>query len=177
MKLTEVKRQQVAAIFCDLDGVLVDFAKKAREVAGVVPDDQPENKSVRNAFWKAIGHHVAKGEKFFSVMDKMSDADQLWKHITGLDVPVRICSATGHIKGAKDEKRTWVETHLGDDVADSAIFVRKGEDKADYATPTSLLIDDRKKVIDAWTAAGGIGILHTDAASTIEKLKEYHYGV
>ena len=36
----------------------------------------------------------------------------------------------------------------------------------------SILIDDRKKKIDQWIAAGGIGILHTDAASTIEKLKE-----
>jgi hypothetical protein len=44
--------------------------------------------------------------------------------------------------------------------------------KKEYATPTSILIDDRADNINQWEAAGGIGILHTDAASTIAKLKE-----
>jgi hypothetical protein len=44
--------------------------------------------------------------------------------------------------------------------------------KPNYSKRNSILIDDRKDTIDAWNAAGGIGIHHTSAASTIEKLKE-----
>jgi len=38
------------------------------------------------------------------------------------------------------------------------------------------LIDDRQKNIDAWVEAGGIGIVHTSAANTIEQLKALRNG-
>ena len=41
-----------------------------------------------------------------------------------------------------------------------------------YLLPHSILIDDLKVTIDEWNAGGGIGILHTSAASTIKQLKE-----
>ena len=40
----------------------------------------------------------------------------------------------------------------------------------------SVLIDDRQKNIDAWIEAGGIGILHTSAANTINQLKALRNG-
>ena len=46
------------------------------------------------------------------------------------------------------------------------------ENKKNYANANSILIDDMQKNIDQWRAAGGIGILHTSAASTIEQLKK-----
>ena len=54
----------------------------------------------------------------------------------------------------------------------SKLILAFAHQKKDYANENSILIDDRSKNIDQWRAAGGIGILHTDAASTIEKLKE-----
>ena len=36
----------------------------------------------------------------------------------------------------------------------------------------NILIDDYMKNIREWEAAGGIGILHTDASSTINDLKK-----
>ena len=36
----------------------------------------------------------------------------------------------------------------------------------------NVLIDDRPKNIEAWEAAGGIGIIHTSAKNTIEQLKK-----
>ena len=47
-----------------------------------------------------------------------------------------------------------------------------GSQKAAFAYEGSVLIDDRKKNIDAWENAGGIGILHTSAKETINALKE-----
>jgi len=44
--------------------------------------------------------------------------------------------------------------------------------KKNYAAPNHILIDDRESNIDQWRAAGGIGILHTSAAGTIQQLKK-----
>ena len=54
----------------------------------------------------------------------------------------------------------------------SKLILAFAHQKKDYANENSILIDDRSKNIDQWRAAGGIGILHINAASTIEKLKE-----
>jgi len=47
--------------------------------------------------------------------------------------------------------------------------------KQKWATPTSILIDDRKDFITKWEAAGGIGILHKDnnIGNTLKKLNQY----
>ena len=44
--------------------------------------------------------------------------------------------------------------------------------KQNYATPDSILIDDRENNINQWIASGGIGILHTSASDTIKQLKK-----
>jgi hypothetical protein len=103
-------------------------------------------------------------------MDPMPDAFVLWDHIKKYG-PI-ILSATGHVHTAPTEKREWVKRHLGITAAATAILVSSAADKARYATPGSILIDDRAKAIDPWIAAGGIGILHTSAEDTIAKLKE-----
>ena len=40
----------------------------------------------------------------------------------------------------------------------------------DFASPNSILIDDREDNIKGWIDAGGIGILHTSADNTINTL-------
>jgi hypothetical protein len=57
------------------------------------------------------------------------------------------------------------------------------KDKHIFAKPNHILIDDKDKNIQQWIEKGGIGILHTDTKSTIEKvqtvlgsLKEYGEG-
>lgn len=47
----------------------------------------------------------------------------------------------------------------------------KQADKFKYAAPTSILIDDYDKNIDAWREHGGIAIKHTSAAKTIRELE------
>lgn len=156
-------------IYVDLDGVLVDFQKMAFEIAGIRMTDDTE-KHLRRDFWKSVDRHVAAGKPFFSAMDPLHDAFVLWDYIK--DRSPEILSATGHVRGAAAEKRSWVRKHLGDTVANSAHFVRDGADKAKFATPNSILIDDRAKVLAPWEAAGGIAILHTSAISTIEALRK-----
>ena len=51
-----------------------------------------------------------------------------------------------------------------------------GSQKAAFAIEGAVLIDDREKNINAWVEAGGIGILHTSAANTIDQLKALRNG-
>ena len=55
---------------------------------------------------------------------------------------------------------------------DRAIFVTSGRDKSNYAKG-NILIDDSPENINAWRAAGGIGILHKNAQSTIGELNRH----
>lgn len=160
-------------IYCDLDGVLVDFITKAVAIAGFSPEakkGEPAEKLLRRDFWKAIEKHVKAGKPFFADMDPLPDAMTLWDYIKPHD-PI-ICSATGHVIGATGEKREWVRRHLGHETANGAKLVRDAKMKAQFAAPSHILIDDRHKAIDPWVEAGGIGILHTSAISTIAQLKE-----
>lgn len=151
----------------DLDGVLVDFERTALAIAGFMPTD----KEKRKAFWNKVGAHVKSGGSFFKDMSPLEDAFELWDYVKKHNTV--ICSATGSVRGAAAEKTEWVRKHLGDSYAATARLVPDAKDKAQYAKPTVILIDDRAKAIDPWVAAGGIGILHTSAASTIARLKEY----
>lgn len=156
-------------IYVDLDGVIVNFADHAKELTGIDIDNA--GKEDRNKFWKHIERHVKHGNPFFAAMSPMEDAFHLWNYVSKYDPT--ILSATGHIFGAGKEKRAWVRDHLGSAAAEKAIFVRNSRDKAKYASPTSILIDDRTKSITPWVEAGGIGILHKTAELTIRELKEY----
>lgn len=166
-----MKYPTITEINVDLDGVLVNFIGTAVQIAGLRPDDDHSNKQVRRDFWKKIEMHVRKGGKFFEIMEPLEDAFQLWNYLDGY--PRVICSATGHTVGAAEEKRNWVRRHLGHEAANHARLVRDAVNKSKYAGPGIILIDDRRKAIDPWIAAGGIGILHVNATDTIAQLKEY----
>jgi len=113
---------------------------------------------------------MKQGGKFFEEMEQHADAMHLWNYVKPKGA--RILSATGHLRGAAQEKGNWVRAHLGGHAASQAIFVRDGVDKAQYAHENAILIDDREKVITPWVEAGGIGILHTNSARTINELKK-----
>jgi hypothetical protein len=155
-------------IYVDLDGVLVDFDKEAERIGFPVEAFEADNK-VKARFWHNIGKMAHHGFEFWGVMDKMVDADILWNRLMEADHPVEILSATGHVGNADAEKRKWVETHLGDVVVN---LVRKSKDKATFASPKAILIDDREKSITPWVEAGGIGVLHVSADDTIRQLEE-----
>lgn len=180
MKINEIheiyENDTTFRIFVDLDGVLVDFEKFAAEhiIEKHINIDQVQahlaQRGAKNDFWKAVNRWVKKGHLFFGAMDPMEDAFVLWDYIK--EYFPTILSATGHVPHASTEKRDWVKRHLGDTTAGMALFVRAASEKCQYAAPNHILIDDRKKAIEPWIEAGGIGILHTSAADTIEQLKK-----
>lgn len=170
MKVNEIvtTNEQKTRIYCDLDGVLVDFDRWADDQLGYRPSDWDSD--AKDQFWSDVKILVDSGSSFFGDMHPISDAFVLWNYIKGYDPT--ILSATGRIDTAPAEKRAWVKKYLGYKFALTAVLVPKAINKAQHATPNSILIDDRVKAIDPWIAAGGIGILHTSAADTIKQLKQ-----
>lgn len=125
------------------------------------------DKKARSQFWQKVGAMAKRGEPFWGNMDPTVDAFQLWNYIKKYNP--EILSATGHVGNAVEEKNEWCRQHLGNAPVH---LVRKSEDKAQFAGPNHILIDDREKSIRPFVDAGGIGILHISAADTIAKLKE-----
>ena len=157
-------------IYVDLDGVLVDFDGALRERFGFGWDGTPRRK-----VWSAIMHYNDHTQPWFYSLPKTEDADVLWEFVNAEFDRVEILSASGTSpKDAQGQKRAWIGDHLGYDVV--ANIVTSGSEKAEFATPNTVLIDDRKRVLNPFIEAGGIGILHTSAADTIEQLQRLREG-
>ena len=99
-------------------------------------------------------------------MNWMSDGKQLWNYIKKYE-PI-LLSSPSRSNYSRMGKRIWRKRNL----PSTKLILAQAANKQNYADPDSILIDDRESNIDQWIKAGGIGILHTDTASTISKLKE-----
>jgi len=150
-------------IYVDMDGVLTDFVRQTEETFGVKFDTLLNNDSL---FWELIRKA---GEPYWSEMPMMKDAKKLMNYMK--DENVKILSSAGSPRNEHKDtisgKLKWMKKHFPN------IPVIIEYEKYKYADENSILIDDLKKNIDPWIKHGGIGILHTDANSTIKKLKSY----
>ena len=147
-------------IYCDMDGVLVDFEGGYEKLTGI--DLKGEFKK-GDDFWDPI--KVA-GVGFWAGLKWMPDGQKLWDYIKPLKP--EILSAPSREESSRIGKAVWVKYKL----PGTKLILRYAKQKQQLATPESILIDDRQVNIDQWEAAGGIGILHTSADNTISQLKE-----
>ena len=147
-------------IFCDMDGVLTDFDRAYQELTGI--DLGGEHKNDKN-FWEPISKA---GVKFWSEMHWNPDGKELWDYISKYEP--KILSAPSRENSSRVGKHEWMKNHL----PGVELILRSAEHKRDFAAPNSILIDDRADNIAGWIESGGIGILHTSTADTINKLKE-----
>jgi hypothetical protein len=154
-------------IYVDMDGVIANFEKRYQEKFGEHPDTTRNRKNFGSNFVKFIED----GE--FSSLDPMPDMNLLLQYLNSLSIPKEILSSTARPENhglIAPQKQMWLNKH---GITYLANFVPGKQHKAKYATPNSVLIDDTPSVIEAWNKAGGIGILHTDAVSTIAMLTMY----
>jgi len=152
-------------IYQDLDGCLCDF-EKAFENLGHGTFEEVEGQSYVEDPAKAWNLIAKAGEKYWSEMPWMSDGKFLWKYVKQFNV--KILSAPIHAKSSHTGKKKWVQKNLGRDIE---LILSPSNKKYRYADSKSILIDDRESNIKEWRKAGGIGILHTDAKTTIDKLR------
>ena len=174
MKLSELNVQEDVIepykIFVDLDGVMVDFSKGAHDFFGMDADQVMKNTQLKKEFWKRVMQRVKNGQPVWGAMDPTPDAHELWAYVAKYHPTILTATGKTAAEQAVKEKNEWIRKHIGPNIP--IIFVTEAKDKAEYAAPNHILIDDQQKAIGPWEAKGGVGILHKGAASTIAKLKE-----
>ena len=143
-------------LYLDMDGVLADFNK-----AYIRYDPKKED---RKKFRSAVMEY-----KIFEDLDFMPDTQELLNHVSRLHgVTIEILTSMGTFdttqgSEAKHQKLKWLNKH---NIPYKANFVRSKEEKSQYATPSSILIDDSIGCITPFVAKGGHGILHHKASET-----------
>ena len=143
-----------------MDGVLADFNKEYLKY-----DPKKED---RKRFRASVMDH-----KIFECLDLMPDAQELLNHVAHLhDINIEILTSMGTYdptrgNEAQRQKQVWLNKH---NIKYKANFVRSKSEKSEYATPTSILIDDSPGCISPFIDKGGIGILHHKASETIRIL-------
>jgi hypothetical protein len=180
-KKDEEMREKKYVIFCDMDGVLVDFDEGYKELTGVTT--QHADSQGKNEFWSLFRDSLKNKDiserSYWANLDWMSDGKQLWDYIkeynpyvltapsVNFDIPFEERYKLENNESMQG-KTEWVQRLPNM----KKIYFRSAARKADFAGPNKILIDDRKDTIDSWNANGGIGILHTSTANTIKQLQE-----
>jgi phosphoglycolate phosphatase-like HAD superfamily hydrolase len=166
-------------IFCDLDGVLVDFDRGFLELPGnteKLTTKEYEEKHGRNSIWTIIEQG---GEDYWINLKWTKDGRELWDYLKRYD-PI-ILSSPSLSQTSITGKTKWVAQNLNIDQEpitqpedlqpDSRLVLYT--DKYKFAkTENDILIDDTEKKLTDWTEAGGTGILHNDATDTIRVVEE-----
>ena len=168
-------------IFCDMDGVLVDFDEGYKQLTGVTTHHA--DSQGKDEFWRLFRDSLKEKDiperSYWANLDWMPDGKQLWDYIKDYNPYVLTAPSVNfdipfeeRYKMENNEsmqgKTEWVQRLPNM----RKIYFRSAGRKADFAGPGKILIDDRKDTIDSWNANGGIGILHTSAANTIKQLQE-----
>lgn len=171
-------------IYCDLDGVLVDFEKGVQKLLKM-----PSSQLVKGTMWK----HIAKANAFYENLDWTQDGMRLWESIRHLQPD--ILTGVPYPKSSRIEKYNWCKRELGlEDVnhVDMAAGCRdhkivNGNLPKDDTTNVitcwsnnkhlesnhrSILIDDRECARDPWERAGGLFIHHVNTETTLSQLRE-----
>ena len=163
VQMTEVSKIDLPDIHCDMDGVLCDFNKRFEEFGKMPPKEYESEYGVKQ-FWKLIDDEI--GVRFWVGMSWMPDGKELWNFIKPFNPT--LLSAPSRNNESRLGKRLWVRNHI----PGTKLILASRPNKQQYSDRNSILIDDMPRTIEEWDSGGGIGILHTSAASTIEQQKQ-----
>lgn len=159
--LNEIQESQYK-IYCDLDGVLVDFEKGYQELTGKTPPSYNTDYN-EEEFWAPI---TKAGARFWINLDWMPDGQELWNAIK--PYKPEIITAPSQDQSSRKGKYVWVRQHLDK----APLHFKPAKFKQDLAEPNAILIDDRLDTCERWRNAGGIAINHKNAQATIQILKD-----
>ncbi len=159
--LLEVNKDELPAIYCDMDMVLCNFMKAADKAVGgsFVTHDKEDR-------WKKINQ--TKG--FWENLEWMPGAKNLYKKIIKYDAHI-LSAYSGKDPSSKSGKMKWLarETKF----KRSKIHLVMRSQKQQFAMTDgkpNVLVDDYIKNIKEWEAKGGIGVHHTSVSKSIGEL-------
>lgn len=162
-------KTQELTLFVDMDGVLSNFEKAYRSMWNDFKYD-------RIQFRASVVEN-----RIFSNLEKMPSADVLLSQLRELEtmygLKIEILTSTGSHRtemrlAGMEQKQEWLTKH---GIGWKANFVCSKPEKAQYASPTSLLLDDMEGCIDPFREKGGMGFLYKDHknAEVIQGLQWY----
>lgn len=145
-----------------MDGVLADFESRFQEYARV-SSQEFINEYGMQEFWKVTDANL----NFWSSMRPMKGADKLWEYLRDKDVTLLTTPSPTEV--SRIGKKIWKARFLRG--SKGIIFSHA---KYEYAHPKAILIDDYKKNLKDWAAAGGIPIrcAYGNVDEVIAKLDE-----
>ncbi len=158
-------------IYFDMDGVVADFDRGVRELAGFNMSETDQDKKSA-AEDKAMWEHVKRVPNFYDKLEPMPRGFEMFKAVkqaypgiveilTGIPKPHR------GIETAGEDKIAWSNRLMGEDIPVHIVFK---EEKKNFATGKDcVLIDDRGKNIEEWEEAGGSGIFYKEGETDIMK--------
>eukprot|EP00927_Polykrikos_kofoidii_P036783 TRINITY_DN31036_c0_g1_i1.p1 TRINITY_DN31036_c0_g1~~TRINITY_DN31036_c0_g1_i1.p1 ORF type:complete len:1586 (-),score=278.53 TRINITY_DN31036_c0_g1_i1:49-4806(-) len=165
-------------VYCDLDGVLVDFNKGCLELfpeGGPIAEKIPTHTVTKLTYEEEseMWRRVETKPDFFASLDWMPDGEELWRWIDWNIVPAPAV-LTGLPVGrvgqmASKQKEQWCHKRLGKHVT---VFCCGTRNKQKFSGSRCVLIDDRGDLREAWEARGGIFVHHLCASDTIRQLRE-----
>ena len=178
------EENQTYQIYCDMDGVLVNFmdgvvqyitnklqSGEAEELKAELGRDYIEseeidnNRSVRKFMYRELKHHA----DFWRDLEWMPDGKSLWNYIAPYN-PYILTSPMK--KGSEIGKQEWIDNNLVPPPPERIFMHHDKYRRATTNGKPNILIDDFSKNTIPWEEAGGIAILHTSTAKTIQELEE-----
>lgn len=181
-------------VYCDLDGVLVDFAKGIQQI---FPENPPQSSAEiqelknNNVLWR----RVSTADSFFQHLDWMPEGRLLWKSIENLNpdiltgVPPNLSSRREKFLWCQreltgfsnivhvDRAGQWSRHHGVGAIQDNAcnVITCWSHNKHFESGPNSVLIDDRPSLRAKWEEKGGTFILHVPGRvyDTLRQLREH----
>ena len=180
------EEEQEYEIYCDMDGVLVDFelgaveyitsdlkSGKAAELGEelgrdyIDKEDIKSNKAVRNYMYKELQHNA----DFWEKLPWMPNGREVWAAIAPYD-PIILTTPMGY--GSEIGKQAWIDKHLVKEMGLPPKKVFMSREKHLWANKDSILIDDWTKNTIPWEEHNGIAILYRDSdiEKTLSRLRE-----
>ena len=176
------EEEQEYEIYCDMDGVLVDFelgavehitsdikrgkASELGEELGrdyIDKEDIRSNKSVRNYMYKELEHNA----EFWENLPWIPNGQRLWAALAPHN-PNILTTPMGY--GSEIGKQAWIDKNLNP--PPKKVFMSR--EKYNWANKNSILIDDFTKNTIPWEEQGGIALLYKDSEieKTLSRLRE-----
>lgn len=194
MRIFEITSHELSnkqpTLYLDMDGVQADFFTQWARWHGSktgtpitrykeIGDKQQREESIK--MMQQEGPEFV--YKFFATLPVLDGFNKITSWISSNNIPCVILSAP--LRSAPNDaeklvtkasiagKKDWLAKHNPNF---PAIFDGQKEKYAMKGGHPNVLVDDFKKYIDAWTAKGGIGVLHRwmDTDSTIARLEEIY---
>lgn len=158
---------KIKTIYLDMDGVLCDFDRRWHMLFG----EAPAQTRAKNKFSPNWDVFVTTGQ--FATLDPIPGWYLLYEKLQSYDVNLEILSSSGGQKyhaEVTEQKKKWLKDR-GINIPVNTVPGRRL--KANYATASSLLIDDTPDVIMGFHEAGGYAIQHDSAERTIKMLEGF----